>query len=86
MGAIDLAEDLAGVDEQDLVGPPGLALFPVEEPKRHRQRHGVEEVGADCDHNVDQPGFDQLAPDLALTVTGVRGRVGHHETGATGLA
>lgn len=40
---VELAEDLPGIDEQDLVCARGIALAVVEEPQRDRQRDGVEE-------------------------------------------
>ena len=44
VGAVDLVEDLAGVDEEDLVLALGAALTAVEEPERHGQSHRIEEV------------------------------------------
>jgi hypothetical protein len=80
--AVDLAKDAAGVDEQHRVGALGARLATVEEPQRDRQRHRVEEVRADGDHDIDDARLDELAADLRLAVARVGGRVGHDEPGA----
>ena len=85
VGAVDLAEDVAGVEEEHLVGAGGLALAPVEEPEGAGQGDGVEEVGADGDHHIHGAGFDELLADLQLRAAGVGGGVGHDEAGAAGV-
>ena len=82
MGAVDLMVDVAGVDEEDVVGALAVAFAFVEEPERAREGDGVEEVGADRDHYVDDARFDQVAANLLLGGAGVAGRVRHDETGA----
>ena len=54
------AGSLPRVDEQHLVLSLGVALPSIQEPERAGQRHGVEEVGADRDHHIHGPRFDQL--------------------------
>mmetsp|Transcript_44311 Transcript_44311/g.78311 ORF Transcript_44311/g.78311 Transcript_44311/m.78311 type:complete len:886 (+) Transcript_44311:1866-4523(+) len=82
VGTVHLGEDVAGVDEQHLV--IGLAL--VEEPQRGRQRDGIEEVGRQREHAVNEVVLDQRAADVGLGVAGIAGRVGHHQRGtAAGL-
>ena len=68
MGAVDLAVDVPGVDEENLllsVGVGGL-LAPVEEPEGARKGHGVEEVLSNGDHDVDGPFPNHLLSDLKL--------------------
>jgi hypothetical protein len=62
--SIDLAKELASVDEQDLIGAPRLTFASIQEPRRD----GQEEVRADRDHDVHQLVLDQPATDLALAV------------------
>ena len=74
-------KSVPGVDEQHRVLARGAGLGLVEEPQRHRQGDGVEEVGADRDHHVDRAGLDELLADLLLGVAGVASGVGHDEAG-----
>jgi hypothetical protein len=83
--AVDLAEQLPSVDEQHAIRAIAVAFTAVKEPQRDRQRHRVEEIRADRDDHVDEPILDQHATDLALAVTGVRRRVGHHEASSAGV-
>lgn len=82
VGAVDLAVDVAGVDEEDGAGPDGLRFSPVQEPERAGQRHSVEHVGAHGDHRVHGPTLDELPADVGLRVARVRRGVGHDETRA----
>jgi hypothetical protein len=84
VGAIHLPVDVAGVDEQHGVGAFCFRLALVEEPQRARQRDGVEHVGADGDHDIHRPRFDQLLPQFLLGGAGIGRRVGHDEAGAAG--
>ena len=86
MGSIDLAIQMTSVDEQDRVLAARTALVLVEEPQRHRQRDGVEEVGADSHHHVDGLRFDEPAADFAFGMPGVACRVGHDEPGPSALS
>src|SRR5260370_1014071 len=53
MRQVNLAEDLAGVDEQNLIVARRAALASIEEPQSHWQRDRVKKVGADCHYDVD---------------------------------
>ena len=63
-----------------------LGLVAVEEPQLAGHGAGVEEVGADGDHDVHVAGLDQLLPHLGLTAAGAGGLRGHDETGAALVA
>ena len=78
VGAVDLGEDVAGIDEEDAV--VGLGL--VEEPERGRKRDGVEHVRGQRQHRVDEVLLDQGPADVGLGMAGVGGGVGHDERGA----
>ena len=86
VGAVDLAVEVAGVDEEHLIGAGGLALAPVEEPEGAGQSHGVEKVGADGHHHIHGAGFDDLLADVQFRAAGVGGGVGHDEPGAAGVS
>ena len=79
VGAVDLGEDVAGVDEEDAV--VGLAL--VEEPEGGREGDGVEHVRRQGEHAVDEVVLDQGLADVGLGVAGVGGGVGHDQGGAS---
>lgn len=81
VGAVDLAVDVAGVDEEDGVGAGRLRFPFVKEPQRAGQRDGVEHVRADGDHDIDGAGLDELLADVLLGGAGVGGGVRHNETG-----
>ena len=81
VGAVYLAVDVAGIDEEDGVGSGGRGLALVEEPERARQRHGVEHVRANGDHHIHGAAFDEFLPDFLFGGAGVGGGVGHDESG-----
>src|SRR5262245_47269069 len=54
---VDLAVDVAGVDEQHLV-PALLGLATIQEPERAGQSHGIEEVRADRYDDIDRAALD----------------------------
>ena len=72
-----LAVDVAGIDHQHLV-PVLLGLVAVEEPQLAGHGAGIEEVGADGDHDVHIAGLDQLLPHFGLAAAGA-GRLGRHD-------
>ena len=74
VGPVDLAEGVPRVEEQHGVLTRRTGLGLVEEPQRHGQGDGVEEVGADRDHHVDRSGLDELLADLLLRVARRRPR------------
>src|SRR3990167_6471575 len=78
VGTVDLGEDVAGVDKQDLVVSFGL----VEKPQGGRQRDRVEHVGRQGEHAVNQIVVDQVFADVGFGMTGIGGRVGHDQPGA----
>ncbi len=83
VGAVELAEDMAGIDEEDFPGAVA-GLFPlVEEPKGAGQGDGEEEIRADGDHDIDIAGADDFFPDVLLGGAGIGGGVGHDESGAS---
>ncbi len=64
VGPVDLAVEMPGVDEENLVLTLGALLGPVEEPQRDREGDCVEEVGPDGHHHVDRARLHELAADL----------------------
>ncbi len=82
MGAVDLAVDVAGVNEEDGVGARCALLAFIQKPQRARQRDGVEHVRADGDHHVHGTGFDQLLADFLFAATCITGGIRHDESGA----
>ena len=78
VGAVNLGEDVPGINEEDAV--VGLGL--VEEPERGRKRDGVEHVRGQRQHGVDEILLDQRAADVGLGMARVGGGVGHDERGA----
>jgi len=56
VGAVDLMVDVAGVDEEDVVGALAVAFAFVEEPERAREGDGVEEPQGEAGLAVDVPG------------------------------
>ena len=78
MGAVNLGEDVPGIDEEDAV--VGLGL--VEEPERGRERDRVEHVRGQRQHGVDEVLLDQGAADVGLGMARVGRGVGHDERSA----
>ena len=75
-----LAEDGARVDHQHLAAE-ALRLGAVQEPQLARYGPGVEEVGADGDHDLHVAGLHQLAAHRGFGAAGARRLRRHHETG-----
>lgn len=84
-GAVHLAVDVAGVDEQHRLLARAAELAPVQKPEGAGQGHGQEKVGTDGDHHVHGFGLDQLLTNLQLGLAGVAGGVGHHKAGPAAL-
>ena len=76
----DLAVDVAGVDHQHLVAVLH-GLGSIEEPELAGDGAGVEEVGADGDHDIHITGLHQLPTHLGLVASGAGGLGGHDEAG-----
>ena len=79
----DLAVDVARVDHEHLVAVR-LRLVPIEEPQLAGHGAGVEEVGADGDHDIHIAGLDQLLAHLGLVAAGA-GRLGRHDEAGAAL-
>ena len=75
-----LAEDGARVDHQHLAAE-ALRLGAVQEPQLARYGPGVEEVGADGDHDLHVAGLHQLAAHRGFGAAGARRLRRHHEAG-----
>ena len=73
MGAVELAEDVAGVEEEHFFRAVGAGLALVEEPEGAGQGDGEEEIRADGDHDVHMTGADDFFPDLLLGGAGIGG-------------
>lgn len=83
MGAVDLAVNVAGVDEKDLVLALTAALAAVEEPERDREGHRVEEIRPDRDDHVDTAVLDELGGGSPSPSLVRRSRVGNDEARST---
>ena len=81
VGSIDLAVDVAGVDEENFVGARRALFAFVQEPECAWQRDGVENIRADGDHHVNGVRFDELFSQLLLGGASVGGGVSHDEAG-----
>ena len=79
VGSIHLRENVAGVDEQDLVLFVRLGLVLVKEPERGRQGNRGEHIGGQRHHLADDALFDHLFADLVLALACVGGRVCHDQ-------
>ena len=75
-----LAVDVAGVDHEYLV-TARFGLGPVEKPQFAGHGAGIEEVGADGDHDVHRAGLDEFLADLGLVAARTGGLAGHDEPG-----
>jgi len=52
VGAVDLAVDVPCIYKEHLVLSVSVFLTHIQEPQSARESHGVEEVGANGDHNT----------------------------------
>ena len=71
MGAVDLAVDVTGVDEEDFVFAGRLALAAVQEPERAGKRNRVEHIRPDGDHYIYRVRFNELFSKFLLRSTRV---------------
>ena len=78
MRPVYLGKDIARIDKENLV----VLLILIKKPECRRQRDGVEHVGRQGEHGVDQALFNQGFTDIRLAVAGVGCRICHHEGGA----
>ena len=82
--ACDLAVDIARIDHQHLVSVL-FRLVSVQEPQLAGHGPGIEEVGADSDHDVHVAGLDELLAHLGLVPARTGGLGGHDEPGPAPL-
>ena len=81
VSAVDLAVDMACVDEEDGVGAGRGGLPLVQKPEGAGERDGIEHVRPDGDHDVDAAALDELATEFLLGGAGIGGGVRHDESG-----
>ena len=82
MRPVDLAVDVAGVDEEDGVCARRGGLSLVQEPEGAGERDRIEHVRPDGDHDIDGTALDQLAAKFLLGGAGIGGGVRHDKSGA----
>jgi hypothetical protein len=66
VGAIDLAIDMAAVDEEHGVGTGGFGFSAIKKSEHTGERDGIEHVGPHGNHHIHGLIFDQLLPQLLL--------------------
>jgi hypothetical protein len=77
VGAVDLGEDVPGVNEKDTV----VSLAFVKEPERGRQCDCVEHIRGQGQHGIDEVFLNQPLADFRFGMARIRGGISHYKRG-----